>query len=182
MFKYFNQPQNLFFLIASFLCLLLVHSAHSQSVATKSEVENSKQTLARVESRMAPTSLARPRHATELTGKARDYYQTVWGVDGMDVKAAESGQMIRFSYTILDAKKAAQLNDKKVDPALIDEQAGVKLEIPTMEKVGQLRQTSTPELGKTYWMVFSNKGAIVKPGDRVTIVIGKFQVNGLYVR
>jgi hypothetical protein len=117
-----------------------------------------------------------------MSAHARDHYQLVWGVDALDVKAVESGQMIRFSYYVLDANKAAQLNDKKANPALIDEQARVRLEIPTMEKVGQLRQSSPPEAGKSYWMVFSNKGSIVKPGDRVSVVIGKFKADGLYVR
>jgi hypothetical protein len=94
----------------------------------------------------------------------------------------ESGEMIRFSYTVLNADKAAQLNDKKVDPALIDERARVSLVIPSLENVGQLRQTGTPEAGKSYWMVFSNKGNVVKPGDRVSVVIGKFRVDGLIVQ
>ena len=62
------------------------------------------------------------------------------------------------------------------------EQARVRLEIPTMEKVGQLRQTTPPEAGKSYWMVFSNKGSLVKPGDRVSVIIGAFRADGLYVR
>ena len=137
-----------------------------------------------------PPTIARPQsvsvvtlhHITPMSAHARDHYQLVWGVDSLDVKAVESGQMIRFSYYVVDATKAAQLNDKKNNPYLVDEQARVKLEIPTMEKVGQLRQSSTPEVGKSYWMVFSNKGSIVKPGDRVSVVIGKFKADGLYVR
>jgi hypothetical protein len=129
--------------------------------------------------RAANTTL---RHANPMSSRARDHYQLEWGVDSLDVKAVESGQMIRFSYFVLNSAKAAQLNDKKANPYLLDEQARVRLEIPTMEKVGQLRQSSTPEAGKSYWMVFSNKGSVVKPGDRVSIVIGRFRADGLYVR
>ena len=89
--------------------------------------------------------------------------------------------MIRFSYRVENAEKAKVVNDKKATPYLIDERAHVRLEVPTMEKVGQLRQSSTPEAGKTYWMVFSNKGGPVKRGDRVSIVIGRFRVDGLVV-
>ena len=89
--------------------------------------------------------------------------------------------MIRFSYRIINAQKAAALNDKKATPYLIDESANVKLVVPTMEKVGQLRQSGTPETGKSYWMVFSNKGGFVKRGDRVSVQIGKFSVDGLVV-
>jgi hypothetical protein len=112
---------------------------------------------------------------------AKKYYQAIWGVESLRVKSVESGEMIRFSYMVIDANKAKQLNDKKANPALIDERARVSLVIPTMEKVGQLRQTSTPEAGKSYWMVFSNKRIVVKRGDRVSVVIGKFRVDGLTV-
>jgi hypothetical protein len=74
------------------------------------------------------------------------------------------------------------MNDKKASPVLIDERAGVSLQVPTMENAGQLRQSSTPEAGRSYWMVFSNKGKIVKPGDRVKIVIGQFHADGLFIR
>lgn len=90
--------------------------------------------------------------------------------------------MIRFSYTVLDPTKAAQLNDKKAEPALIDGMRGVSLVVPSLEKVGQMRQSGTPEAGKAYWMVFSNKGVVVKPGDHVSVVIGKFHVDGLIVQ
>jgi len=32
-----------------------------------------------------------------------------------------------------------------------------------------------------YWMAFSNKGRVVKRGDRVNVLIGSFQANGLTV-
>jgi hypothetical protein len=50
-----------------------------------------------------------------------------------------------------------------------------------MEKIGQLRQSSTPEAGKSYWMAFSNKGGLVKRGDHVNLVIGPFRAEGLVV-
>ena len=128
------------------------------------------------------TSSASLGRTPSLTPRARDFYLLLWGVDNMDVKAAESGQMVRFAYTVVDPAKAAPLNDTKATPALLDQNAHVSLQIPTMDKVGQLRQTGTPEAGKTYWMVFSNKGAVVKPGDRVSVSIGRFRVDGLFVR
>jgi hypothetical protein len=51
-----------------------------------------------------------------------------------------------------------------------------------MDKVGQLRQAPHEiEPGKSYWMAFSNSGRLVKPGDRVDIVIGNFHARGLLV-
>lgn len=118
----------------------------------------------------------------ELPRRAQMYYQGVWGIDELRVKQAESGELIRFTWRVLDPVKAKSLNDKKLQPMLIDPRAGVQLIIPTMEKVGQLRQSSTPEAGQSYWMAFSNSGRPVKRGDRVTVVIGQFRAEGLVVQ
>jgi ABC-type Fe3+ transport system substrate-binding protein len=120
-------------------------------------------------------------HPDRFAGRAGRYYRLVWGVDALAVKWTESGEVIKFSYQVLDPDKAKVLNDKKNEPSLIDPQAGVKLVVPSLEKVGQLRQTGTPEEGRVYWMAFSNKGRYVKRGDRVTVVIGGFRAEGLVV-
>ncbi len=126
-------------------------------------------------------SVARVRYSPESSRHARMYYEGVWGIDSLKVKYTESGEMIRFSWRVLDPAKAALLNDKKAEPSLIDLQGGVKLVVPQMEKVGKLRQSSTPVAGQSYWMAFSNKGRLVKPGHRVTIVIGQFRADWLEV-
>jgi hypothetical protein len=120
--------------------------------------------------------------AHPVSASARQYYALIWGVDTLSVKSAESGEIIRFAYRVLDPEKAKTLNDKKNEPSLIDPGAGVKLVVPSMEKVGKLRQSGTPEAGKIYWMAFSNKGRLVKPGHRVNIVIGQFRADGLEVQ
>jgi len=116
-----------------------------------------------------------------FAGKASRYYSLIWGVDSLSVKWTEQGEILRFSYRILDAQKAKTLNNKELQPSLIDPQAGVKLVVPALEQVGILRQMSTPEAGKVYWMAFSNSGRKVKRGDRVTIQIGEFRAVGLVV-
>ena len=113
--------------------------------------------------------------------RAQDYYRALWGVDSLTVRSVESGELIRFNYRVVDPVKAEVLNDKKSEPYLFDERARVKLAVPSMEKVGQLRQSSTPEAGKIYWMAFSNKGGLVKRGDQVTVVIGQLRAIGLTV-
>ena len=125
-----------------------------------------------------PHSRYRP---DRFAGRAGTYYRLVWGVDALAVKWTEAGEVIKFSFEVLDPEKARILNDKKNEPVLIDPQAGVKLIVPSLEKVGQLRQSSTPEAGKSYWMAFSNKGRRVKRGDHVNLVIGQFHADGLVV-
>jgi len=116
-----------------------------------------------------------------FAGRAGEYYRLIWGVDSLAVKWTESGEIIRFSYRALDPDKAKALNDKKSEPSLIDPRAGVSLVVPSMEQIGQLRQSADPEEGKSYWMAFSNKGRLVKRGDRVSVVIGQFRADGLVV-
>lgn len=122
-----------------------------------------------------------PYRTTSLTTHARSRYESVWGVDSLDVKSVESGQLIRFSYRIVNVAEAAQLNDKKATPYLIDDLRRVSLEVPSVENAGQLRQSTPPQENRSYWMVFSNKGKIVKQGDRVRVVIGRFHADGLLV-
>ena len=116
-----------------------------------------------------------------FAGKAGRYYKLLWGIDSLAVKLVESGELVRFTWRVLDPEKARVLNDKKLEPALVDPEAGVSLVVPVMEKIGQLRQSALPEAGKSYWMVFSNKGRLVKRGDRVNVVIGEFRADGLAV-
>jgi hypothetical protein len=119
--------------------------------------------------------------ANRISQRAEKYYEGVWGVGELRVKVAESGELIRFNYRILDPAKAAALNDKKMEPELYDAQARVKLTVPQMEKVGKLRQESTPQAGMTYWMAFSNPTLVVKRGHRVDVVIGSFRATNLVV-
>lgn len=128
------------------------------------------------------TAGAPVRYVPAISPRAQMFYTGVWGIEDLTVRWTESGEMVRFSWRVLDPQKAAALNDKKAEPSLEDPQAGVSLVVPTMEKVGQLRQASQNiESGKSYWMAFSNVGRRVKRGDRVNVVIGRFRAQGLVV-
>ena len=122
-----------------------------------------------------------PYKPERFAGRAGKYYRLVWGVDELSVKWAESGEVIRFSYRVLDASKAKALNDKANQPLLNDPKAGVQLVVPQMENIGQLRQSAPPEAGRSYWVAFSNKGRLVKRGDHVIVQIGPFKADGLVV-
>lgn len=116
-----------------------------------------------------------------FSGRAGTVYAAVYGIDSITVKLVESGELVRFSYRVLDPDKARLLHDKQAEPTLHDPQAGVSLVVPTMEKVGPLRQAVPPQAGRSYWMTFSNKGRRVARGDRVDVVIGQFRANNLVV-
>jgi len=129
-------------------------------------------------SRAAKASPYRP---VKLTANAKNYYVAAWGVDKLKVSYTSSGNLIRFSYRVTDPERAKILGDKKATPYLLGQKSRALLQIPVMDKVGQLRQTGTPIVGQEYWMVFSNKGNLIKPGDRVNVMIGSFHADGLMV-
>jgi hypothetical protein len=152
----------------------------SKSTAPVSHQVNGNSSAAQMASQQAK-SVHTPYRPGRFAGRAGTYYRLVWGIEGLSVKSAEAGEVIRFTYQVLDPKKAKTLNDKRLEPSLIDERAHVKLVVPQMDKVGKLRQAVPPEAGKQYWMLFSNKGGYVKRGDRVSVVIGSFRADGLVV-
>ncbi len=162
---------------AGFAALLAALLAGSAALAqTAPRADASRQPSA------ARTAAPRIRYRPDrFAGKAGRYYRLIWGVESLEVKLVESGELVRFDWRVLDPDKAGTLSDKKLEPSLIDPQAGVSLVVPAMEKIGKLRQAMTPEAGKTYWMEFSNKGRRVKRGDRVSVVIGEFHADGLVV-
>lgn len=109
------------------------------------------------------------------------YFKRNWGVDIVGVHPVSSGQMLAFRYRVLDATKAKALFDPTVKPYLIDEATGTRLAVPAMENVGELRQDATPEADRIYFTIFGNPGKLVKPGARVSIIIGSFHIDGLIV-
>jgi hypothetical protein len=156
-----------------------VKAPASKPAASSAQGAKSKtsQSSAAAKGKAHPTRYTPDRFA----GRAGKFYELAWGVDSLNVKLVESGELVRFSYRVLDPVKARLLNDKQSEASLIDPKAGVWLAVPTMEKVGQLRQTASPEAGRSYWMTFSNKGGHVVRGDRVDVVIGTFKANFLAV-
>lgn len=158
-------------LIAGIISGVLVSSLGAQSPGTAAPPSQV--------AKAAPVTTYEPDHFPK---REHSYYELFWGVDSINAKAVESGELIKFSYRVIDAQKAKTLNDKTIQPVMYDPALRAKLVIPSLEKVGQLRQAQTPEAGKIYWMAFSNPGRVVKRGDRVTVVIGDFHVDGLVVQ
>jgi hypothetical protein len=120
-----------------------------------------------------PTDSRSPRQAM--------MYRRLWGLDNIQVRETASGSMIRFSYRVVDATKAKTLNDERAAPYLLDSTTGARLEVPETEMMGKLRQVAAPLNGREYWMVFLNGNRLVRPGSRVSVVIGKFHADGLVV-
>jgi len=72
------------------------------------------------------------------------------------------------------------LNDKKLEPSLIDPQAGVRLVVPALEQV-EFCAEWLARGGQDLLDGVLQQSRRVKRGDRVNIVIGQFHANGLVV-
>ncbi|PYX72696.1 MAG: hypothetical protein DMG78_11605 [Acidobacteria bacterium] len=119
-----------------FTSVLLCSALFAQSAAPSNQpgnnassgsIQNKSGTAAPSVSPTKPAPAQQHYRPERFAGRAGTYYRLVWGIDGLSVKSAEAGEVIRFTYQVLDATKAQMLNDKKIEPALIDEQAHVKL-------------------------------------------------------
>jgi hypothetical protein len=108
-------------------------------------------------------------------------YKRNWGLEIVGVRTAASGSMLSFRYRILDPDKAKPIMDAKSKAYVIDEASGARLAVPAMENIGELRQSGTPEADRTYFIIFGNPGQLVKPGSRVTVVVGQMHVDGMIV-
>ncbi len=102
-----------------------------------------------------------------------------WGVKLLGLRETASGYMLDLRFRVLDAQKAAPLLSRKIDRRVIVEKSGAILRVPSTEKLGQLRSAvSTPDMVKTdrvYAALFANPGRHVRPGDKVTLVLGDFR-------
>ena len=163
---------------------LVVPLTPPHSAAAKSGVKAGTKTAvkASVKSEAKPPAVAASRYQnTRGTAKSKHYYSEVWGVDKLRASYTSSGNLIKFSYRVIQPKLAKTLGEHENAPELIGIRSNAVLHVPTMEKIGQLRQMSAAEADKDYWMVFSNKGNLVRPGDEVSVIIGKFRADGLIV-
>lgn len=157
----------------------------AEATLAKDPPGSAKATPGSAEAGAAPAQPAgvvvRPPHAGARSQRGEMYYARRYGVDQLQVRSISSGSSLEFRYRVLDAEKAAVLNDKSAKPYLVDQKTGSRLTVPTMEKIGMLRQTATPQPEREYWMVFANPGKLVKPGQRVDVVIGAFRATSLTV-
>ena len=122
-----------------------------------------------------------PQSGVPRSQRAEWYWAGRYGVDHLQVRSIASGASLEFRYRVVDAQKAKNLNDKRANPYMLDWKSGAKLSVPQTEQMGSLRQVSTQEPGREYWMIFNNPGKLVKPGDRVDVVAGASRLEGLIV-
>jgi hypothetical protein len=104
-----------------------------------------------------------------------------WGIRFQSMRLSAAGYMLDFRYSVVDARKAKPLFERKTKPVLRDEASGVQMAVPVPPKTGALRNSNDPKAGKTYFMFFANPGRFIARGNLVTVTIGDFRVSGIRV-
>jgi len=106
-----------------------------------------------------------------------------WGVKIESLRISAAGNLLDFRYRIIDPEKASHLVDRRNKAYMIEQASGKVLSVPTTAKVGPLRQTvryGLPQKDKIYFILFGNPH-VIKPGDKVTVVIGDFRAENIVV-
>lgn len=135
---------------------------------------------------LAPSALdgaalaAAPAAPPGQTASCDDLRET-WGVEVVRLFLTSHGHMVDFRYRVVDPGKARPLFDAKAPAHLVDEASGKALAVPDTPKTGRLRNTGTPEAGRTYFILFQNQAGLLEKGDRVSVVIGDFAARDLVV-
>lgn len=104
------------------------------------------------------------------------------GVEVVSLRKTAAGRMLDFRFRVIDPEKAAPLLSRGTPAYLFDPATGAKMTVPNT-KIGNMRQTAQkPEKGRVYFMFFQGAGQQVKPGDKVTVVIGEHRFENLTVQ
>lgn len=119
--------------------------------------------------------------AKEMTPLEKD-----WGIKLHGIRQTAGGYMLEMKFRVIQQEKAFPLLKRHIKRYLVVEKNGSVLEVPFTQKLGSLRSTvRTSNMVKedhNYVALFANPGKHVKPGDRVTLVIGNFIAENLTVR
>lgn len=126
---------------------------------------------------------ARVAAASAAATEDRGGLGTDCGIRVEALRLSSAGYILDFRYRVVDPEKAAPLLDGKKRPYLLDGK-GAQLGVPQTPILGSLRQTSRNgkvSTNHTYFVLFANPGKYLKPGDRVTLVVGDAKLAGLTV-
>jgi hypothetical protein len=90
------------------------------------------------------------------------------GVRVVHVAASGAGGLLDLRYQVVNPDAAAAVHNPRTPPALVDERSGLV--------IGQLlmghMHHGQSKAGVTYYLIFLNPGDAVRPGDRVSVVLG----------
>jgi hypothetical protein len=118
---------------------------------------------------------------SEKQNRAEDILQQ-WGIEVLSLRHTAAGYMLDFRYRVIDPVKAAPLLEYRTKPYIVAQKTGARLDVPVPQKIGALRNSADQvKANHNYFALFANPGRHVKPGDRVSVVIGDFKADNIVV-
>ena len=104
-----------------------------------------------------------------------------WGIKIEGIRVTAAGYFVDFRYRVVDPDKAVGLMKRGDKAFVIDQASGMQMPVP-LTKVGPLRGTgSAPKADRVYTVMFTSGGGVIRPGSKVTVVIGEFRAENLVV-
>lgn len=106
------------------------------------------------------------------------------GISVVSVTTASAGYLVTLRYKVVDVERAAPLFDKAVKPKLVDRASGAALPMPEDTKLGAMRSSprAVLEVGKQYFVLFSNPDRVTKAGSNVDVQLGACRLTNLVVQ
>lgn len=95
-----------------------------------------------------------------------------WGIARASAHVSAAGDKVDVRYRVRDPAKAAPVVNRQVLPTLVHGPSGTVLTLPEQRHVGGARPAVKPEPAKTYFILFENPNALVRPGDALMLRIG----------
>ena len=99
------------------------------------------------------------------------------GVRVVRLATTAAGGLVDLRWQVIDPEKALAVHD--YTPTIIDEKSGRAVNQPFM---GHVPHSIKLQAGQTYYMIFFNPGDVIKPGSRVTVVLGRARLEHVAVQ
>jgi hypothetical protein len=155
------------------------------SVTQRTQAQKTEMMLEKVRAAMAAAEVRRLAALQPDPGPDSKALAEKWGVEVIGMSLTSAGYMLDFRFRVLDADKALPLFEHRIKPYVVADKSDIKLPTPMAPKVGAFRPTNRGKnikADKTYYMVFANPDSYVKPGEKVSVVIGDFRAENMTVR
>ena len=99
------------------------------------------------------------------------------------IRIIAAGHIVDMRYKIVDRQKAALIMNPKVKIYLVHQETGKVLTVPNPPKIGRLRQIpKTIDMSKQYFVLFGNTGKLLKPGDKVDLVVDRTWIRDIIIQ
>lgn len=101
-----------------------------------------------------------------------------WGIRMTHVAVTGNGGLVDVRFQVIDPDKALGIHDPEGLPILVDEASGYALMQPGVHADHEVREYRA---GGTYYLLYQNNYGLLKPGNRVTILMGELKLEHVIV-